>query len=297
MKTPVEDTYCEAFDGLVARMLITASDMKRLKRAAFDATALPCTVLGESEGGVERFLDRRETPDGRIGTLIQIWVNKTKDAREKLEFELGRRIRQGILVVPSTALFNALDSNEKMDMTYRVGNCGDGFENYEEYCGREVINVPIMMGSFRMERNLCFREGIMGGNLWFYCKNEKNALKILDKAEEAVKKTEGVVLTFREGCSAGSKAGGRYKHIGPSTNEAYCPTLKKRIRYSKVPEGVESIPEVVINGLTLGEVKKAMHEAVKAVDGMEGLLGISAGNYGGKLGRHKIRLRELLEQS
>lgn len=294
MKTPVEDNYCEAFDGLVSRMLITADDSKRLKRAALDSTALPCTVLGESEGGLERFVGREETPDGREGALIQIWVNKTKDAREKLGFELGRRIRQGILVVPTTTLFNALDSDEEMDMTYRVGNCGDGFETYEEYYGREVINIPIMMGSFKIERKIGFKEGIMGGNLWFYCKSEKNALEILDKAEQAVNKIEGVVLTFREGCSAGSKAGGKYKHIGPSTNEAYCPILRPRLEYSKVPRGVGSIPEVVINGLTIESVKEAMKQAMKAVDGMEGLMGISAGNYGGKLGRHKIYLKELV---
>ncbi|MFH1126023.1 MAG: formylmethanofuran--tetrahydromethanopterin formyltransferase, partial [Candidatus Altiarchaeota archaeon] len=182
MNTPIEDTYCEAFDGLVSRMLITAADKKRLKRAAFDSTALPCTVLGESEGGVERFLKGKETPDRRPGALIQIWVNKTKNAKEKLELELGRRIRQGILVVPTTTLFNALESQEKIDMTYRVGNCGDGFESYERYLNREMINIPIMMGCFRIERMLGVKEGIMGGNLWFYCSSESNALKVLDKA-------------------------------------------------------------------------------------------------------------------
>ncbi|MDD5112324.1 MAG: formylmethanofuran--tetrahydromethanopterin N-formyltransferase [Candidatus Altiarchaeota archaeon] len=294
MKTPVEDTYCEAFDGLVSRMLVTAADRKRLKRAALDSTALPCTVLGESEGGLERFLSKSETPDGREGALIQVWVNKMKDAKEKLEFELGRRIRQGILVVPSTSLFNALESEEKLDMTYRVGNCGDGFESYEQYLGREFINVPIMMGSFRIERFMGFAPGIMGGNLWFYCDNEKNALRVLDAAENAIQKVEGVVLTFREGCSAGSKAGGKFKHIGPSTNECYCPGLKRSLGSSMVPEGVESIPEVVLNGLSLDAVKEAMRRAILAVDGMDGLVRISAGNYGGRLGRHKISLKELV---
>ncbi|MBM3309411.1 MAG: formylmethanofuran--tetrahydromethanopterin N-formyltransferase [Candidatus Altiarchaeales archaeon] len=293
MKTPVEDTYCEAFDGLVARMLITAADEKRLKRAALDSTALACTVLGESEGGLERYVSGSETPDGREGALIQIWVNKTKDAKEKLEFELGRRIRQGILVVPTTTLFNALYSEEKLDMTYRVGNCGDGFERHVEYCGREMIEVPIMMGSFKIERKMGFEPGIMGGNLWLFCSNEKNALEILDKAEEAIKKVEGVVLTFREGCSAGSKAGGKYKHIGPSTNEPYCPMLRNIVENSQVPKGVETIPEIVINGLTVEAVREAMKKAIQAVDGMKGLVRISAGNYGGKLGRHRIYLKEL----
>jgi len=294
MKTPVEDTYCEAFDGLVARMLVTAADEKRLKRAALDSTALACTVLGESEGGLERYVSGSETPDGKEGALIQIWVNKTKDAKEKLEFELGRRIRQGILVVPTTTLFNALDSEEKLDMTYRVGNCGDGFETYVEYCDREMIDVPIMMGSFKVERRMSFKPGIMGGNLWLYCNNEKNALKILDKAEEAITKIDGVVLTFREGCSAGSKAGGKFKHIGPSTNEPYCPTLRDKIDYSQLPEGVATIPEIVINGLTIEAVREAMKKAIQAVDGMPGLLKISAGNYGGKLGKHKIHIKDLV---
>jgi len=294
MKTPVEDTYCEAFDGVAARMLITAADRKRLQRAALDATALPCTVLGESEAGIERYASKTETPDRRLGAIIQVWVGKSKNAKEKLESELGKRIRQGILVVPSTTVFNALDSKEKMDMTFRVGNCGDGFETYEQYLGREVINVPIMMGSFRIERWLGFQDGIMGGNLWFYCNSEQTALKVLDATEAAVQKIEGVVLTFREGCSAGSKAGGKYAHIGPSTNEQYCPTLKSRLQESKVPDGVASIPEVVINGLTLDAVKKAMKEAILAVDGMKGLKGISAGNYGGKLGRHHVQLTGLL---
>jgi formylmethanofuran--tetrahydromethanopterin N-formyltransferase len=293
MKTPVEDTYCEAFDGVVSRMLITAADWKRLERAALDSTALPCTVLGESEGGLENFVDGSKTPDGRNGAIIQVWVNKSKDAKEKLEFELGRRIRQGILVVPTTTLFNALKSDERLDMTYRVGNCGDGFETYETVNGRELINVPIMMGSFRIERYMGFKSGIMGGNLWFYCDSDENALKIIDKAEEAIREVENAVLTFREGCSAGSKAGGKFKHIGPSTNEFYCPTLRNTVKESQVPKGVNTIPEMVINGLTLDSVKKAMQEAMKAVDGMKGLIRISAGNYGGKLGKHRIYLKEL----
>jgi len=177
-------------------------------------------------------------------------------------------------------------------MTYRVGNCGDGFETHVRYKGREMIDVPIMMGSFKIERAMGLKEGIMGGNLWFYCDSMENALKVLDKAEDAVRGVEGVVLTFREGCSAGSKAGGKYKHIGPSTNELYCPTLKGCLE-SKVPEGVGCIPELVLNGLSLEAVKNAMKKAVEAVDGMAGLKKIAAGNYGGKLGKHRIFLKGL----
>ncbi|MEM2936723.1 MAG: formylmethanofuran--tetrahydromethanopterin formyltransferase, partial [Candidatus Bathyarchaeia archaeon] len=109
----IEDTYCEAFDGLYARILITAKNEELLRRAACGATALPSTVFGKSEGGIEKWLSEGETPDGRRGAIIQIWVNYGKRAWTLLEEELGWRIRQGILVVPTTAVFNALDSDEK----------------------------------------------------------------------------------------------------------------------------------------------------------------------------------------
>ncbi|MFC2154122.1 formylmethanofuran--tetrahydromethanopterin N-formyltransferase [Candidatus Altiarchaeota archaeon] len=292
--TPVEDTYCEAFDGVFSRILITAADEKRLKRAAFDSTALPCTVLGESEGGVEKFVGGEETPDGRPGAIIQIWVGKSKKSKEQLEYELGKRIRQGILVVPTANVFNVLDSTEKIDMMFRVGNCGDGFEFVEKQFGRTMINIPIMMGSFRIEKRLGIQEGVMGGNLWFMCDYEENAIAVCDATEKALELVDGVVASFREGCSAGSKAGGKYEHIGPSTNDPYCPTLKGKIPDSKVPEGVTSIPELVLNGMTLEVVEEAMRIVVQAVAGMQGLIRISAGNYGGKFGRHHIRLKSLI---
>jgi len=288
----IEDTYCEAFDGLFARMMITAKNEKRLRKAAYGATALPSTVFGKSEGGVEKWLSEEETPDGRKGAIVQIWVNYGKKAKDVLESELGWRIRQGILVVPTTTVFNALDSDEKIDMMEKVGHCGDGYEFIEKYLGREVINIPIMMPEFRIERLLGYGRGVMGGNLWFMCKTEDAALKAGDKAVEAIGKVEGVITPF-DVCSAGSKPETRYPEIGPTTNHPYCPTLKGKIRDSKVPEGVNYIPEVVINGMSLEAVKEAMKVAIHSVQDVSGLLRISAGNYGGKLGKYKIWLREL----
>lgn len=289
--TEIEDTYCEAFDGLYLRLLVTAKDEKRLKRAAYDSTALPCTVLGESEGGVEKFTS--ETPDNRPGAIVQIWVNYSKDAAERLEYEMGKRIRQGILVVPTTAVFNALESENEIGTMYRIGNCGDGYEFVEDYLGRQMINVPVMMGSFRIEKGLGYKKGIMGGNIWFMCTDEDVGLDVLDRAEKSLGSVEGVVASFREGCSAGSKAGGKFEHIGPTTNHWYCPTLKEQVE-SKVPEGVTSIPEIVLNGPDVETVAEAMKAVIGDVAGTDGLVRISTGNYGGKLGRHKIFLRDIL---
>lgn len=289
----IEATYCEAFDGLVARLCITASDEKRLKRAAYNATALPSTVFGESEGGIERWLKERETPDGRKGALIQLWVNYDEGAPKKLEYELSKRIRQGVLVVPTTSVFNALDSAERIDTMDRIGHCGDGYETIEHRFGREVIAVPIMMGEFVIERYVGYKKGVMGGNLWFLCESIESALEAGEKALAAINGIEGAITPF-DICAAGSKPETNYPEIGPTTNHLYCPTLKQIINGSKVPNGVSCIPEIVINGVSLDSVKEAMKAAMESVRNVKGLVKISAGNYGGKLGSYKIFLKELM---
>ncbi|MFQ5815464.1 MAG: formylmethanofuran--tetrahydromethanopterin N-formyltransferase [Candidatus Hydrothermarchaeaceae archaeon] len=289
----IEDTYCEAFDGLFSRLLITARDEKRLHKAAIGSTSLPSTVFGESEGGVEKWVPSHETVDGRMGAIIQIWVNAGKNAVEKLEYETAKRVRQGILVVPTTSVFNACESPEKMDTMDRIGHCGDGYEVVEQRFGREVINIPLMMGEFIIERHIGYSNGIMGGNLWFFCSSESAAIEAGDMAVDALGHVDGVITSF-DICSAGSKVETKYPDIGPTTNHRYCPTLRGRIDDSLVPEGVTSIPEIVINGLSLNAVIKAMRIAVRSVTGVEGLVRISAGNFGGRMGKYKIFLRDLI---
>ena len=296
--TIVEDTYAEAFDGLFCRILITARDEKRLKRAACGCTALPMVVVGRTEGGVEKWLSEAETVDGSLGAIVQFWgaIDESKpiDASlKKFVKEVSYRIRQEILVEPTTCVFNALDSDKKFDVMDSIGHCGDGYEWEEEYYGCHVINIPLMMPGFRIERYLGYGIGVSGGNLWFMCKDEDSALEAGDKALEAIQGVEGVVTPF-DTCSAGSKPETRYPEIGPTTNHPYCPTLKSKIIDSKVPDGVNSIPEIVINGISLEAVKNAMKVAIYAVKNMDDVIKISAGNYGGKLGKHKIYLRELV---
>jgi formylmethanofuran--tetrahydromethanopterin N-formyltransferase len=186
-----------------------------------------------------------------------------------------------------------LDSDKKFDAMDTVGHCGDGYEWEEKHHGRRVINIPLMMPGFRIERYLGYGIGVSGGNIWLMCRDEDSALKAGDKALEATHKVEGVVTPF-DICSAGSKPETRYPEIGPTTNHPYCPSLRGKIPDSKVPEGVNSIPEIVINGVSLEAVKNAMKAAINAVRDINGVVKISAGNYGGKLGKHRIYLRELL---
>ena len=291
----IEDTYCEAFDGLFTRICITANDEKRLKQAAYNATALPCTVFGESEGGIEKWLNEQETPDGRKGAVIQLWVNYGENAFKKLEYEISKRIRQGILVVPTTSVFNALDSPDgKIDVVHRIGHCGDGYETFEYRFGRAVIAVPIMMGEFVIEHYLGYKKGVMGGNVWLLCESMAAALEAGEKALAAINNVEGAITPFGI-CSAGSKPETNYPAIGPTTNHLYCPTLAQKISGTKVLDSVQCIPEIVINGISLEAVKKAMKAAIESVQDVKGVVKISAGNYGGKLGKYKIFLNELVD--
>lgn len=296
---PVEDTFAEAFEGIFCRVAITADDEKTLRAAAEDATSTPSVVIGRVEGGVEKYLTKKETLDKRPGAILQFWAeinpNKTfAESLKKFEAELSYRIRQDILVKPFTAVFDWLSEAEgKIDMMERVGHCGDGYEHVEKRFGRKVIVVPLMVPDFIIERHIGYAVGVTGGNFWIMCENKEAMKKAADKALEAIHQVPGVVTPF-DVCSAGSKPETHYPQIGPTTNHLYCPSLKKKLgAASKVPVGVEYIPEIVINGVSMDAVRKAMKEGIEAVRNISGVVQISAGNYGGKLGKYQISLRGL----
>jgi formylmethanofuran--tetrahydromethanopterin N-formyltransferase len=298
-KAEIEDTYAEAFAGIFCRVTVTADDERTLRGAAEDATATPSVVIGRVEGGVEKWLSENETPDQRKGAVLQFWGATNREpplaaSLEKFETELSYRIRQDILVKPFTAVFDVLPEAEgKLDMMARVGHCGDGYEWVEKRHGREVIVVPLMVPDFVIERYLGYARGIMGANFWVMCKTKEAMKQAGEKALEAIHGINGVVTPF-DVCSAGSKPETHFPAIGPTTNHPYCSSLKPRLgSTSLVPEGVRYVPEIVINGISMESVKQAMKAGIEAVLNVDGVVRVSAGNYGGKLGEFKIYLREL----
>jgi len=299
--TIVEDTYCEAFEGSCVQLLVTANDAEFLNRAANAFTALPSTVFGDAEGGIVRWLSKKETIDGRLGVIVQLWVIGTgRKSTAKFYEQLGRRIRQGILVVPTTAVFDYYpkDTDTKFNMMDNVGHCGDAYEWIIEKYNRKLINVPIMMGyDFLIEEELSYAPGVMGGNLWLFCDSVDSGIKVGREAVKIIAELDDVCTTF-DVCSAGSKpvpSDAKYPEIGPSTNHPFCPTLKERLspKEYEVPEGVKSIPEIVFNAIDIDTVKETMQKTIEGIIELEGLIKISAGNYGGKLGKFQIPLREL----
>ena len=299
MKAEVEDTFAEAFEGIYSRILVTADDEATVRRAAEDATATPSAVIGRTEGGIEKWLSKKETPDQREGAVLQFWAGFEEkksfdEIIKKFEKELSYRIRQDILVKPFTSVFDALPNPEgKIDTMERIGHCGDGYEWEEKRYGRQMVTVPIMVPDFQIERYIGYARGVTGGNFWYMCKTKRAVMEAGKKALNAIRSVEGVITPF-DVCSAGSKPETKFPWIGGTTNHPYCPSLRERLgKGSRVPKGVNYIPEIVIHGTSLEAVKQAMKAGIEAARTEEGVVKISAGNYGGKLGKYKIYLKEL----
>lgn len=290
----VEDTFFEAFEGKYVRALITGPNEKIVRRAAFDSTSTPSAVIGRVEGGVEGFLSGDETPDGRPGAVVQYWLGG--DDVKKFAFELSYRLRQDILVKPFTRIFDYSDkeSDEYIEMMDIVGHCGDGYEWIVEEYGRKMINVPIAVPDFQIEEKFKLNGGIMGGNFWYLCSTPEAVLEAGEKALKAIENVEGAIAPF-DICSAASKPETNYPEIGPTTNHVYCPSLKDKLGdESKVAEGVNYIPEIVFNAVDEDSMNAAMKAAIDATLDVDGVIGISAGNYDGKLGDKKVNLLDIL---
>jgi formylmethanofuran--tetrahydromethanopterin N-formyltransferase len=152
--------------------------------------------------------------------------------------------------------------------------------------------VPILGGEFVIDRRFGWREGLMGGNLWLMGRDADSALLAAERGSAAAAAVPGVIQPFPGGIAAsGSKAGSRYKFAVASTYAEYCPTLRDKLgEKSRVPAGVGSVMEIILNGKDLPTIAKATQAAITAARQTPGLVRISAGNYGGRLGKSFVYL-------
>jgi len=301
----IDDTYAEAFRSVYAEVLITARDRQWLDRAVAAATGnASSTILCDCEAGLDRYVgpgldERFSTFDGRPGAVVQFHVPRfRKDRLEALERSLLVRISQNVLTCPTTACFNLLDTEPYLKLGRKLAFFGDGHQFRDVRYGRRVWVVPILSGEFTIDRRFGFRDGLMGGNLWFLGRDIDTALAAACRGAAAAAKTPGVILPFPGGIAAsGSKAGSRYPFAIASTYAEFCPTLREKLgSTSRVPEGVGSIMEIIINGHDLAAIVAATQAAIGAAVDTPGLMKISAGNYGGRLGKSFIYLRPRPEQ-
>ena len=127
--------------------------------------------------------------------------------------------------------------------------------------------------------------------------SQPQALAACEAAIEAMRKVPNVIMPFPGGVvRSGSKVGSKYPALGASTNDAFCPTLKGMTKTDLSPE-VESVMEIVIDGLSKADIDQAMRVGIEAVcklGAANGIRRISAGNYGGKLGPFHFHLQEIM---
>jgi formylmethanofuran--tetrahydromethanopterin N-formyltransferase len=300
MPAIVDDTYAEAFRSIYAEVLITARDRRWLQHACDAVTGhASSSIFCECEAGVERFVgpggdESVLTPDGRPGAIVQFHVPRfRKDREAHLEKVLLHRLSQNVLTCPTAACFNRLDTEPYFKLGRKIAFFGDGYQHRAERYGRKVWVIPTMGGDFVLDRRFGFRDGIMGGNLWFFGETVDAALEATERGVAAAAQVPGVIMPFPGGIAgSGSKAGSRYSFLFASTNHPFCPTLREKLgEQSQVPAGVTSIQEIILNGHDLATVSAATQAAIAAALDTPGLVRISAGNYGGRLGKSWVWLK------
>ncbi len=299
MVVEIEDTYAEAFRSLYVEFMITARDRKWLDHAINAATGYgSSSIMCDCEAGVDLYvgpggIEGFDTPDGRPGAICQLHIPRfRKDRVEALEKALLARVSQNVLTCPTARCFAVCQDAPSYRLGRKLAYFGDGFEQVEQRFDRSMWVIPTMGGDFCIDRRFGYRDGVMGGNLWFMATSEDASLLAAEKAVEACANIPGVITPFPGGVAAsGSKAGSRYKFLFASTNDPFCPTLVERDGVdSQLPAGVQSAMEIIINGKDLETVSLATQAAIRAASQVDGVLKITAGNYGGRLGKSWVWL-------
>ena len=291
----VEDTFAEAFDMQVARILMTAATESWAKTCAYSAAGFATSVIEcKVEAGIDQLIPKTETPDKRPGITLLFAALRSKD----LAKELRKRTGQCILTCPTTNVYNALDNAEEwVDVGNQLRYFGDGFEDRKRVGDKLLAwRIPVIEGEFVIEEKFGIKSGIGGGNLILMGKTPKATLKAAETAVAAIHTVEGCVAPFPGGiCRSGSQVGSKYDFLKASTNVRLCPTLREHVPNSLVPPGVNSVLEIVMNGLSKNAVQDGMRAALQAAVEVPELVKVSAVNFEGKLGKHKLHLKSLLD--
>jgi formylmethanofuran--tetrahydromethanopterin N-formyltransferase len=289
----IEDNFAEAFKMWGSRVIITAINERWAMTAAREVTGFSTSIIGcGCEAGIGGVLTCDQTPDGRPGVLVLIFTMSKKDMEKHLLLRLG----QCIMTSPTSACFNDLDATHKLKIGGKLRYFGDGFQSSKFLDNKRFWRVPVMDGEFVIEESFGMQKGVGGGNFLILADGQPNALAAAEAAVDAIANVPDVILPFPGGVvRSGSKIGSRYKGQMVSSNTAYCPTIRRQVD-TALPPGVNSVMEIVIDGLNEDAVRMATRVGVLAAC-QPGVISITAGNYGGKLGQFHFHLHEILDNA
>ena len=290
----IDDTFAEAFAMRGTRLIITAHTAAWARQAAISMTGFATSVIGCGvEAAIEREVDSAQTPDGRPGVTVLLFATSSSELAKQLE----RRVGQCVLTSPTSAVFSGIEAGRPLPMGSRLRYFGDGHQISKVIGGRRYWRIPVMDGEFLAEDTCAMSDAIGGGNFLILASGTEQALAAAESAIAAMRKVTGAIMPFPGGVvRSGSKVGSKYKAVIASTNDAFCPTLRASV-HSELGPDIECVLEIVIDGLTEESVRNAMQaglRAVCAVGAAGGVRRLSAGNYGGKLGKFHFPLWPLL---
>jgi len=291
----IDDGFAEAFDMAATGVVITADTAAWARQAAVSMTGFATSVIAcGCEAGIDAELSPKETPDGRPGVRVLLFAFNA----ELCETQLVTRVGQCVLTCAGTACFAGLPTGTPIKLGAKLRYFGDGHQIAKVVDGKRYWRVPVMDGEFVVEHEVNVVDGAVGGgNLLFMGRSRGAARAAAEAAVKAMRKVPGIIMPFPGGIvRSGSKVGSKYKGQMASTNDAYCPTLKGAVD-SALTGDVASVLEIVIDGLGFAPIQEAMRVGLNAACALgpeSGLVGVGAGNYGGKLGRHHFHLKDLL---
>lgn len=294
---PIRDTFAEAFRMWATRAVVTARSREWALEVGRSMTGFATSVIGcKVEAGIEAELSPEQTPDGRPGISVLLFAF---DA-EGLGKRLVERVGQTVLTCPSTACFDGLpEATERLVVGGQLRFFGDGFQTSKLLGERRFWRIPVMEGEFLIEEDFGAQKAIGGGNFLILGRDADAALDAAEAAVAAMRRIPEVILPFPGGIvRSGSKVGSRrYKAMMASTNDAYAPTLRGQIGViSELHPQANSVLEIVVNGLDEGPIAAALRAGIHAAC-RPGVVEISAGNYGGKLGKFHFHLHEILTEA
>lgn len=291
--TEIVDTFAEAFRMRFTRLIVTAHDEYWLQAAVNEFTGYASSVIAcDAEAGVERRLAAPDTPDGRPGAAVLLFSFST----EALAKAVPTRCGQCLMTCPTTAVYDGLtDGEERIPLGKHLRFFGDGYQKSKLLLGHRYWRIPVMDGEFLVEDSLGVAKGVAGGNLIIQGTDMPAALAASRRAVDALRDMPGVITPFPGGIArSGSKVGSRYKGLRASTADPFCPTLRGRVE-TQLAGGANCAYELVIDGIDEAAIRRAMSAALLAAIG-PGIVAISAGNYGGKLGKFHFRLHDVVGQ-
>ncbi len=290
--TEIVDTFAEAFKMSGSRIIITAESKQWAMAAAQSITGFATSVIGcKCEAGIEKELSTDETPDNRPGISVLMFA---MDA-DGLGKRLMERVGQCVMTCPTTACFNGLESDTTAIVGGQLRYFGDGHQSSKVLGEQRLWRIPVMDGEFVVDERFGIQDAVGGGNILILGKDQKTTLKAATAATKAMREIDEVVLPFPNGVvRSGSKVGSKYKALIASSNDAFCPTLRAVMNESLVPNGVNCVLEIVIDGLNEEAVANAMRVGLHAA-AKPGIKQLSAGNYGGNLGQYHLHLNKILE--